>query len=813
MNSQSHWWHGLLARSLMAVVGIALLMGGASSMLVGRVAGERAYEQAMVNLDELLDTVESTASIAAFVNDDQLAKEVAQGLLRNSVVLRVTIRSNEHGNERELARAVRALPNAGTDGMKAPAGNLVPSLTLIPSVKRQLYSPFTPHEVVGEIRLDADQAAIDARMASDARFISLLLASQLALVIAAAAAAMLFLVVRPMKAISDRLHRLDAAAGERLAIPASHERTELGRLVEDINNLTARLVATIGIESDLLRQQVIDQRKYQDLFENAAFGIFVADHAGRLESFNLAYASLTWLSRRKKTSGRGLTEAGWANPEQLLALLRNSLDTTDNQPLEEDFLLIGQRQDERWLHVAVTPLGDGSVQGIVTDVTQRRSEEISARQLAVTDALTGFANRSGLQNALSGIGPETPPFALVMIDLDGFRRINDAMGFPVGDQLLMMVAARIRKLLEDGERAARVGGDEFALVLAGERGSAAIDVRVGQLLQLIGQPYDVNISGGREEIDISASAGIAFFPSDGTDLHELLRSTELALNSVQAGGGRNYCYFDLAQQTAVEHRRRLEDDLRHALDAGELHLVFQPVVDLASGQPVGAEALLRWSHPVRGLVSPEVFIPLAEDLGLIGEIGLMVLDEACRQVAIWRNAGLDLYVSVNVSVRQIPEDLPPLTVATILKQHGLPPAAVAIEITEGVLMNNVAVAQSWIEYLRADGMRVYLDDFGTGYSSLSYLKRFALDTVKIDKSFIRDMSEDNNDRALVDAIVTMARSLGLHVVAEGIETQEQLGILRQMGCGYGQGYFFSRPVKGDEFVTTITKISAASVNG
>jgi EAL domain-containing protein (putative c-di-GMP-specific phosphodiesterase class I) len=383
----------------------------------------------------------------------------------------------------------------------------------------------------------------------------------------------------------------------------------------------------------------------------------------------------------------------------------------------------------------------------------------------------------------------------------------------VGDQLLVMVAERIRKLLDPGDHAARVGGDEFALVLAGERGSAAIDVRVGQMLQLVGQPYDIDISGRREEIDISASAGIAFFPADGTDLHELLRSTELALNSVQASGGRNYCYFDLAQQAAVEHRRRLEDDLRHALEAGELHLVFQPVVDLATGQPVGAEALLRWSHPVRGLVSPEVFIPLAEDIGLIGEIGLMVLDEACRQVAAWRKAGLDLYVSVNVSVRQIPDDLPPLIVANMLKLHGLPPAAVAIEITEGVLMNNVGVAQSWIEYLRADGMRVYLDDFGTGYSSLSYLKRFALDTVKIDKSFIRDMSEDNSDRALVDAIVTMARSLGLHVVAEGIETQEQLAILRQKGCGYGQGYFFSRPVKGDEFITTIAKISAASVNG
>jgi|GEM_PF-861563 len=814
MSRQTHWWHGILARSLMAVVGIALLMGGASSMWVSRVVEDRAYQQASLKLDELLDTVESTATVAAFVGDEQLANEVAQGLLRNSEVLRVTIHGQDRTKARTLARAERVQQKIGvTEGNPRGTDGTAPRKIILPSVKRQLYSPFTPHEAVGEIWLDADQDVIDAHMAGAARFISLLLAGQLALVIAAAAAAMLFLVVRPIKAISDRLHQLNASGGERLAVPESHERTELGRLVGDINNLTARLVATIGIESDLLRQKVIDQRKYQDLFENAASGIFVADHDGRLESFNLAFATLTWLSRRRETAGRRLTEPGWREPGQLQALLRNSLDAADNGTLEDDFLLVGRRNDERWLHVAVTPLGNGSVQGIVTDVTQRRSEEISARRLAVTDALTGFANRAGLQNALSDISLDTPSFALVMVDLDGFRRVNDAMGFPVGDQLLLRVAERIHKMLEPGDRVARIGGDEFVLLLAGEQARTTVGARVGQLLQLIGQPYDVEVAGNQEHIDISASAGIAFFPADGADLQGLLRSSELALNNAQAAGGRNLCYFDPAQQAAVEHRRRIEDDLRHAVDSGELYLVFQPVVELATGRMVGAEALLRWSHPVRGMVPPDVFIPVAEDIGLIGEIGLMVLGEACRQAAAWRGSGLDLYVSVNVSVRQIPDALPPAAIAELLKQHGLPAGAIAIEITEGVLMHNVGIAQTWIDSLRADGVHISLDDFGTGYSSLSYLKRFSLDTVKIDKSFIRDMSADNSDRALVNAIVTMAGSLGLHVIAEGIETQAQLDILRRMGCAYGQGYLFSRPVKAEEFAQVAARINAEPVPG
>jgi diguanylate cyclase (GGDEF)-like protein len=448
------------------------------------------------------------------------------------------------------------------------------------------------------------------------------------------------------------------------------------------------------------------------------------------------------------------------------------------------------------------------VQGTVTDVTLRKREELSAHRLAVTDSLTGLANREGLHRRLVHLAPGMPPFALVRVDLEGFKSITDALGIPAGDRLLLGVAARLREFLAEPDFAARVGGDEFALVLDGEEERAQLEQRIAALAERLAQPHDSKLDSHGRPLVLGARIGIAQFPADGIELQMLLRRAELALNSLPAASGCSYRFFDPALQAAVEHRRRLEDDLRAAVAASELQLFCQPIVDLGRGRVVGGEALLRWTHLQLGPVSPEVFVPLAEEVGLIGEIGRWVLEEACRNVAAWRAAGLELYMSINVSVRQIPAELPAGAVLEALVRHDLPPEAIAIEITEGVLMSDVTVAQQWIASLRAAGLRVYLDDFGTGYSSLSYLKRFPLDTVKIDKSFIRDMRADNSDYALVEAIITMAESLGLNVVAEGVEDEYQFRLLRQMGCGHGQGYHFSRPVALADFAATAVRIDA-----
>lgn len=803
MAGKVSWWHGILARSLLAVLAATLLMGGFSIYTVGRIIGERTHAQALTKLGELLDTVESTASVACFVSDEQLAQEVAQGLLRNSEVRRVVIRAGA----RDLAVAERAPRKVGADGTALLA-------TGKPAVSRLLHSPFNPQEVIGSIRLEADWDAIEAWTRSNTYYTSLLLAGQIALVVAAALAAIFFFVLRPIKAASDQLHHLDAERGERLRVPQGHERTEVGRLVDDINRLTGKLVATLDQERALRRRQEVDQRKYQDLFNNAGSGIFVADRAGYLDSYNRAFAELTWLPKQKGSARRRVTDSRWQAPERLLAMIGASLDeSAGNEILDDDFLIFGWRGDERWLHVTVVPLGDGSVQGTVADVTQRKLEELSARRLAVTDPLTGFANRAGLHRALLDLRPDSAPFALVMIDLDGFKQINDALGFPVGDEVLLGVAARLRDALAAADRVARIGSDEFALALAGETDRQSIAARLDDLAGRLKLPYDIRASEARRSLTVGTSMGVALFPRDGGDIHQLLRAAELALNSARSAGGCTYKFFDPELQAAAEHRRRLEDDLRAAVAGRELQLAFQPIVDLRSGRVAGAEALLRWPHAQRGFVPPDVFVPLAEEIGLIGAIGLVVLDGACQHAASWRRGGLDIYVSVNVSARQIPDDLPPVVVLDILTRHGLPPGALVLEITEGVLMSNVAVAQSWIESLRAAGVRIYLDDFGTGYSSLSYLKRFPLDSVKIDKSFIRDLHADMSDLALVHAIVTMADSLGLHVVAEGVENERHLAALREMGCGFGQGYHFARPIAAAEFAATAAQINNGRLPG
>lgn len=713
------------------------------------------------------------------------------------------------GPGRDESKGIAEFTRARRGGAEG-GGATEPALQLT----RPLYSPFNHSERVGEIVLDADQAAIRLRAQEIASGTVWLLAGQLGAVVLALAIMMLSLVVRPIKSLSDRLHHMDPTSGTPLAVPEGHERSEVGRLVADINDLTGYLVQTLEQERELQRRQVIAQRKYQDLFDNAATGIFVVDRRGKLESFNRAFVHLAWLPDGQRTAGRHLAEISWCEQEQLLALVGASLDGTedssgDSIEHEGDFLIVGRRGDERWLHVACVALGDGNAQGTLSDVTVRKREELSARHLAITDSLTGFPNRAGLQGVLEGLmTPGNPHFALLMLDMDGFKKVNEAMGFPVGDQLLLMAAERIRQILLPGDHAARIGGDEFALVLVNQHDRGGVEERIVRLLGLIGKPYPMNVAGEIAEVLIGASIGVAFFPADGLDMPRLFRSVELALNSARAEGGRCHRYFDPAQQAAVEHRRRLEDDLRHALVADQLHLVFQPIVDISAGRVVGAETLLRWSHPERGMVSPDVFIPLAEAMGMIGEIGLMVIDEACRRVAIWRTAGLEMYVSVNVSASQIPDELPLARIADVLQRHQLQSDALTIEITEGVLMADIATAQKWLGSLRDAGLRIYLDDFGTGYSSLSYLKRFPMDTVKVDKSFVREMDADNNDRTLVMAIITMAASLGLKVVAEGVEEVRQLEILREMGCGYVQGYYFSRPVAGDDFQAVVMRINA-----
>lgn len=788
---QPTWRRGILYLTAIQVVGVATVVGLVFVLLTSQVTDNRTQNQFSARLGELLETVESTARIACFTKDKTLATEVANGLAKNSEVLGVVVRS---GSE-VLSRSFK--PSATPTMLeRAKAGHLI----------RPVASPFDPGEIVGEIQLVPDPEAYDQRIRENVSFVALLLSLQLAAVVAAVLAVVLLRIIRPIKGMSDALHEMGRRSNKMLRLPRGQEDTEIGRLAHNINHLTTNLIAAHDLERNLRLQREMDERKYRAIFDNADSGIFVANGDGLLESWNGALSRLFGLPPAiGAESPVLLTSLPWCVPTQLPALMHACI--AHNQPQAEDLEFSAGETGARWFHVALTPIGKAQVQGVVTDVSGHKNAEASARRETITDLLTGLLNRRGFleqaENQIAGCaGLPDAGFALVLADLDGFKRLNDAMGLPSGDKILAGCAARLAACLKSSDIIARLGGDTFGIILPStvcEESAANVGTRI---VRALGRHFEVDGA----PLQLGASLGISLYPGDGQDFPTLLRNTELALNRARAGGGGRFVFFDTTMAKDAEHRRSLENDLRLAIRRNEFQLYFQPIIDLSAKRLAGAEALIRWKHGSRGMVPPDAFIPLAEETGLIVDIGMWTLEAACQQLAAWQAQGKDYYLSLNISGRQIPEGLPPARLGEAVNRHGIDHAHLAIEITEGVFMGDLLKTQAWLSAVREQGFRIYLDDFGTGYSSLSYLKRFPVDILKVDKSFVRDMGGDNSDRTLVEAIIAMAGSLGLPVVAEGVETAEQLVLLDKAGCRYIQGYHFSRPVPAGEFDAVAKRI-------
>lgn len=776
------WKHSILFRSIAMVVVISSLLGLLTMAITAAVTHKRANEAAITRLNQLLDTVESTVRAACFVGDRALADEVAQGLLSNSEVLDVTILADK----KELAHRRRAgAPEVAAD----PTYHLT----------RDIRSPFNPEQVIGRIQVTPHDKIIQQGILKEIRFVALQLGWQLTLVALVMSGAMLLFILRPIKAMSDRLHHMDAKVGDRLSAPNGHVHTEIGRLVDDVNTLAGHLVESLEEERTLRLQREMDEKKYHAIFEHAESGIFILDSEGRLSSWNPALARLLEIPGAAAHVGAPhLGALPWKNPLRLTELIREGLH--GNGPVTEDLPLRLEDGTRRWLNFVLSPIGDKLLQGVVHDVTELKEAEASAKRLAVTDPLTGLTNRLGLEARLHALVKDytftqSGGFILMLVDLDEFKRINEGLGRPAGDQILKVTTARLSHCVKSNDTLARLAADTFGIILQNVILGEDADKVASRILQALRQNHFIAGS----PIRLHASIGITLFPHDGTDVPTLLRHAELALDNAKAAGGNTAIFFDPILAEVAEQRRHLENDLRLALRNGDFRLYLQPIVDLRGNCLAGAEALIRWQHPTRGLVPPDDFIPIAEQTGLINDIGLWVLDAACAQLAVWELAGQNLHLSLNVSARQIPEGLPPSALAEALQRHGVSPARLALEITEGVLLNDIEKALGWLKAVHEMGCRVYLDDFGTGYSSLSYLKRFPVDTLKVDKSFVQDMHVHSGERALVEAVVAMGRSLGLDVVAEGVETAHQAHLLREMGCRYAQGYHFSRPVPIEDF--------------
>ncbi len=458
-----------------------------------------------------------------------------------------------------------------------------------------------------------------------------------------------------------------------------------------------------------------------------------------------------------------------------------------------------------WARMSMMPLKDShdAPAGLIaylSDITERKRVEEKLHQLAYHDALTSLPNRTLLtkllDQSMAVAHRNEATGCVLLIDLNRFKAINTTLGRAIGDEMLRQVALRFRAALRDQDVVARLSGDEFAVGLFDLHQHFEAMTVARKLQRALTEPFVID----GHQLRVGASIGISVYPQDGSDAEVLLRLADIAIvRAKQGGDDDSVAFYSREMNQGMQERMRLETDLRQALDNDELLLHYQPKFEIGSSRLVGAEALVRWRHPVRGLVPPSDFIPLAESTGLIVGIGEWVLQDACAQAARWRDAGLAPFrVAVNVSAREFTAALPARVAAT-LERHRLDPGWLELEITESTLMRDIERVISIMDQISAMGVTLSLDDFGTGYSSLSYLKRFPIDTLKIDRSFTEGIPGDGNDCAIASTIISIGRQLGHRVIAEGVETAEQLDFLRGAGCEEVQGYLYSRPLPALEF--------------
>lgn len=542
---------------------------------------------------------------------------------------------------------------------------------------------------------------------------------------------------------------------------------------------------------------------YQTVFDHASEGMFATDGDNRIIAVNPAFTAITGygaaeaIGQSPSLLKSGLQDAAfyaemWAALNATGAWQEEVVDRRKNGGLFRIWLSISTQCDAagRAVHRIA----------VFRDVTEARDTAERLWRRDNFDPLTELPNRNlfldRLLQALVTAGRDGSRVALLFIGLDGFKNINDSLGHWIGDKVLQEAARRFQGSLRQGDTPARFGGDEFTVVLGGIRAMEEVEAVLRAMLEALQEPFVIE----QHQVLISCSIGICLWPGDGEDVETLMRNATAALYQAKQAGRNTFRFFTPAMDARAQARSRLADELAGALAQGEFQLVFQPLVGVASGEVIAAEALLRWHNRYLGVVSPEQFIPLAEELGLIRPIGEWLLGAACREALSWRNQGLgDINIAVNISPRQFQQGDFLGIVERALSESGLSPRMLTVEITEGLLLANSEEVLAKLDHIRAMGVTLSVDDFGTGYASLSYLKTLPVDVLKIDRSFIADMLDNPDDATLVEAIIALGHSMRLEVVAEGVETAEQMAFLAERGCDTVQGYHFSPPLSPARF--------------
>ena len=550
------------------------------------------------------------------------------------------------------------------------------------------------------------------------------------------------------------------------------------------------------VESAIRRSE----KRYRLLFERNLAGVFRTTLAGRVLECNQAAACLF----------------GYDSPEEVLALPAANLydkasDRTafltrlksEKSVTNHEMRFRRKNGDCAWAMLNVSLIDDDSgianiVEGTLIDITQRKVAEERVQSLAYYDALTGLPNRvllrDRLSKALSTARRQNHKVALLFLDLDRFKIVNDSLGHSVGDLLLQDIAVRLKSVAREQDTIARLGGDEFLIVLTNVKDTSGAAVAAERFMDVMTAEFVLQ----GHSLSISCSLGISIFPEHGADAETLIKNADAAMYSAKEGGRNNFQFFTADMSAEAVKRLTLENSLRLALDKKELFLVYQPQMDIVTGRITGLETLLRWQHPQLGLVPPNQFIGIAENTGMILPIGEWVLRTACSQARKWQDEGLAVTIAVNVSAIQFRQEGFCQLIRKVLHETGLAPHHLELELTESLLLANVDVTSSVVQELRAMGLTLAIDDFGTGYSSFSYLRQLRVSKFKIDRTFIRDVAQNPDDAAITAAIISMAKSLKLKVVAEGVENEAQVSFLRAHQCDEIQGYYFSKPLPVDE---------------
>lgn len=536
--------------------------------------------------------------------------------------------------------------------------------------------------------------------------------------------------------------------------------------------------------------------------------VVCTDSAGNITSLNLVADKMTGWSWQE-AAGRPLSEVFRLLDVTSREVIADpmELDPVRNRMIDLPPRCILVRRDgvEIPIEDAVAPIHDrdGHAAGAVFAFRDVSAAQAMAQQMthsAEHDLLTGLPNRRLLHDRVSQsialARRDMKQLAVLYLDLDGFKYINDSLGHPVGDQLLQSIAKRLVDCVRATDTVSRQGGDEFVILLSDVQQPEDAAVMANRMLHVVAQAHSID----QRDLHVTTSIGVSIYPDDGQDAEALIKNADTAMYQAKENGRQNYQFFKPAMYTRAVERQSIEEGLRRALERHEFRLHYQPKINLKTGEVSGAEALLRWAHPTRGWLLPGQFIPIAEDCGLIVPIGKWVLRQACEEARSWADAGLPVTtMAVNVSAMEFGDEKFLDGLFEVLSETGLDPRLLQLELTESVLMKRAEATAGVLQFLREWGVQVAIDDFGTGYSSLSYLRKFVVDALKIDQSFVGQISTGGRDAAIVSAVIDMARSLKLVVVAEGVETQEELDFLRAHNCDEAQGYFFSRPMSSRRF--------------